>query len=161
MFWIETRSHKLPCWIGAPPCLFPRTFPIGLCVSGLFLCFEFLWAIPINCQSFPPPPPSPCVYNLLVFQLGSLQTCKIDTALSSEMLVPIYSNTLCHIPKFHNLSSRTIIPDYTCNEVSCRKICMNRAECQLQDKLLRIVEVLSELLMNIPFSAIHLFQLNH
>jgi hypothetical protein len=31
----------------------------------------------------------------------------------------------------------------------------------MQDKLLRIVEVLSELFMNIPFFAIRLFQLNH
>ena len=102
-----------------------------------------------------------CVYNLLLFQLGSLQTYKIDTTLSSETLVPICPNTRCHIQKFDNLSARTIIPDYTCNEGSCRKICANRAECQLQDKLLRIVEVLSELFMNIPLSAIHLFQLNH
>jgi len=112
----------------------------------------------------PPPTPTPrprCIYNLLLFQLGSLQTCKTDTALSSQILVPICPNTRCHIPKFHNLSSGTIIADYTCNESSCCKICMNRAECQLQDKLLRIVEVLSELLMNILFSAIHLFQLNH
>ena len=123
----------LPCRTGAPPCLFPRTFPIGLCVSVLFLCFEFLWAVPINCQSFPPH----CAYIISYFsQLGSLQSCKIDIALSSETLVPICPNTLCHIPKFHNPSSRTTILDYKCNEVSCPNICTNRAECQLQDKLL-------------------------
>jgi hypothetical protein len=43
----------------------------------------------------------------------------------------------------------------------CPNICRGPAECQPLHRLLNIVEILSELFMNIPFSAIHLFQLNH